>query len=233
MEIHKPKPWRGVREFLKEIGTIVIGVLIALAAEQAVEALHWRHVVEQERANLRGESEWNQQTMFARLQIEPCVTRRLAELDELFARHRQGKPLNKTAPIGRPAYWTGGNQAWDLALSDQAVAHMSQANKTLYTALAQVYGSYDGTRLEERVAWRELQVLDHADELAPADWSALRGSLEAVRDSDQQMRIHIVDTDWLAAYRALGLPKPKPDAKVMAQAPVVALCRPMLATSQP
>src|ERR1700761_8111067 len=43
MDIHKPKPWRGWPEFLKEIGTIVIGVLIALGAEQAVEALHWRH----------------------------------------------------------------------------------------------------------------------------------------------------------------------------------------------
>ena len=37
MDIHKPKPWRGWPEFLKEIGTIVIGVLIALGAEQGVE----------------------------------------------------------------------------------------------------------------------------------------------------------------------------------------------------
>ena len=45
MDIHKPKPWQGWPEFLKEIGTIVIGVLIALGAEQAVEWLHWRHEV--------------------------------------------------------------------------------------------------------------------------------------------------------------------------------------------
>jgi hypothetical protein len=37
MDIHKPKPWRGVREFLKEYLIIVVGVLTALAAEQAVE----------------------------------------------------------------------------------------------------------------------------------------------------------------------------------------------------
>ena len=40
MDIHKPNPWHGWREFLKEIGTIVIGVLIALAGEQLVERLH-------------------------------------------------------------------------------------------------------------------------------------------------------------------------------------------------
>ena len=37
MDIHKPKPWRGVREFLKEYVIIVIGVLTALGGEQAVE----------------------------------------------------------------------------------------------------------------------------------------------------------------------------------------------------
>jgi hypothetical protein len=30
MDIHKPKPWHGLREFLKEYLIIVIGVLTAL-----------------------------------------------------------------------------------------------------------------------------------------------------------------------------------------------------------
>ncbi|MDB5442210.1 MAG: hypothetical protein JWP73_586, partial [Phenylobacterium sp.] len=33
MDIHKPKPWHGLREFLKEYAIIVVGVLTALAAE--------------------------------------------------------------------------------------------------------------------------------------------------------------------------------------------------------
>ena len=36
MDIHKPKPIRNWREFLKEVGIIVLGVSIALAGEQAV-----------------------------------------------------------------------------------------------------------------------------------------------------------------------------------------------------
>src|SRR5439155_8415941 len=42
MDIHEPKPWHGVREFLKEYLIIVVGVLTALAAEQVVEVIH-RH----------------------------------------------------------------------------------------------------------------------------------------------------------------------------------------------
>jgi hypothetical protein len=37
VEIHKPKPVHSWRELLTEIGVVVIGVCIALAAEQTVE----------------------------------------------------------------------------------------------------------------------------------------------------------------------------------------------------
>jgi hypothetical protein len=33
MDIHKPKPWHGLREFLKEYLIIVVGVMTALAGE--------------------------------------------------------------------------------------------------------------------------------------------------------------------------------------------------------
>jgi len=46
MEIHKPKPVHGWRELLSEIVVIVMGVSIALAAEQLVETLHWREQVQ-------------------------------------------------------------------------------------------------------------------------------------------------------------------------------------------
>ena len=56
MDIHKPKPWHGLREFLKEYAIIVVGkVLTALAAEQAVEWLHTRTEVAEAREALRHE----------------------------------------------------------------------------------------------------------------------------------------------------------------------------------
>src|SRR5665213_4185862 len=80
MDIHKPKPWHGGPEFLKEIGTIVIGVLIALGAEQGVEWLHWRYLAAQAEADLNAglqrdlirASEW--------YALEPCHESRVAEL---------------------------------------------------------------------------------------------------------------------------------------------------------
>ncbi len=47
MDIHKPKPWYGAREFLKEYVIIVVGVLTALGAEQVVEHLRWQKAVDE------------------------------------------------------------------------------------------------------------------------------------------------------------------------------------------
>ena len=44
MHFHLPKPLHGWREFWGEVGIIVIGVLIALGAQQVVESARDRRV---------------------------------------------------------------------------------------------------------------------------------------------------------------------------------------------
>src|SRR5579859_6413095 len=55
MDIHKPKPWHGLREFLKEYAIIVVGVLTALGAEQTVEGLHRSAELNETREAIREE----------------------------------------------------------------------------------------------------------------------------------------------------------------------------------
>ena len=45
MHFHLPKPLHGWRQFAGEVGIIVVGVLIALGAEQLVASWHWRSEV--------------------------------------------------------------------------------------------------------------------------------------------------------------------------------------------
>ena len=42
MHVQLPKPLHGWRAFVGEVGIIVIGVLIALGAQQIAETIHWR-----------------------------------------------------------------------------------------------------------------------------------------------------------------------------------------------
>src|SRR5882672_1846139 len=55
MDIHKPKPWHGWREFLKEYPIIVVGILTALLGEQGVERLRRGAEVQEARAALHDE----------------------------------------------------------------------------------------------------------------------------------------------------------------------------------
>ena len=86
MDIHKPKPWRGWPELAKEIGTIVIGVLIALGAEQSVEWLHWRHEVEAERRSLLAEAQDALDVVLVRQSEQGCVDARLNQVHVLIQR---------------------------------------------------------------------------------------------------------------------------------------------------
>ena len=93
MHIHLPKPLHGWREFAGEVGIIVIGVLIALAAEQVVETLHWRHEVSLFRNSVDHEIANNLGTYVYRMRENACVDARLQELDRLLASWRAGHPL--------------------------------------------------------------------------------------------------------------------------------------------
>src|ERR1700761_8795639 len=77
MDIHKPKPWHGVREFLKEYVIIVVGVLTALAGEQTVEWLHRGQEVAEARESLRDELTTNATLMQFSLDAAPCFQRTL------------------------------------------------------------------------------------------------------------------------------------------------------------
>lgn len=82
MHFHLPKPLHGWREFVGEIAIIVVGVLIALGAEQLVEEWHDRDRVDRAIEALRSETLDHD---FASAEIEmatPCI---FAQIDAIAA----------------------------------------------------------------------------------------------------------------------------------------------------
>jgi hypothetical protein len=75
------KPRHGWRAFIGEVGIIVLGVLIALSAQQAVEAWQWRQQLKQTDVAFKSEFETAIQNAYVRLAIEPCLNQRLTEIE--------------------------------------------------------------------------------------------------------------------------------------------------------
>jgi hypothetical protein len=59
MHMHRPKPLHGWRDVLFEIGVIVVGIIIAICLEQAVELLHHRHQRQVLEEDLRTDTQSN------------------------------------------------------------------------------------------------------------------------------------------------------------------------------
>ena len=90
MHIQVPKPLHGWRALLNEVGVIVLGILIALSLEQLIVSVHERRIAGEARESIKAEVRENLFWIEQREQREPCIRRRLTELDDLLQSARTG-----------------------------------------------------------------------------------------------------------------------------------------------
>ena len=157
MEVHhKHHPIHGWREFLKESGIIVLGVLTALAAEQTVEWLHWRDQVQEGRAAIKGEMQLALDDVVLRRDLAPCVVRRTAELEAWVDSYRAGRPLTPRARIGRIIPYWPINQVWETFRASPMAMHLATDERMRF---AKFYGEVDVIRSvdgADRAIWLDL-----------------------------------------------------------------------------
>ena len=81
MEIHKPKPVHNWRELASEVGVVVVGIIIALSAEQFLERLEWHHKISRAEEQMRLEmSADDGPEVLQRVALADCVDHGLAEI---------------------------------------------------------------------------------------------------------------------------------------------------------
>lgn len=188
MDIHKPKAAHSWREFLIEIGTITCGVLIALGLEQVVEQAHWRHEVEAERTALHGEARDNLSTAAYRVALDPCISRRLAEIEEGFRRQAKGQPLGFHQAVTKPPSWSASTGSWDIAVSGQALGHMPDSEKLAFSDAFDTYKAFHQLRTEEDAIWRRLSLINHPAILGPGDWVELHQAFGQALGMNERMK---------------------------------------------
>ena len=80
MHLHLPKPLHGWRAFVGEVGIIVLGVLIALGAEQVVESIHNRYLARQALDHIRAELAYDSAFAAERVAIGDCMRASFTDL---------------------------------------------------------------------------------------------------------------------------------------------------------
>jgi hypothetical protein len=146
MDPHKPKPWHGLREFLKEYVIIVVGVLTALGAEQGVEWVHWRHVAEQADRKLSAGVSFNVNNALLRVALEPCVTARTLQLSKALQSNdpmwrgtavplMPGLTASALPPVVREPKGNFAHGAWEIAVAQGALAHLPDDRASDFAAV--------------------------------------------------------------------------------------------------
>jgi hypothetical protein len=125
MDIHKPKAWHGVREFLKEYAIIVVGVLTALAAEQLVETWRWRHKIDEAQGAMRMElAEDDGPQAYARAISAACLDTQLEGLEALAAQRPDRRAFRRAALDYSPLQRSWDVTAWQAAIASDVGTHM-------------------------------------------------------------------------------------------------------------
>ncbi|HEX4739086.1 MAG TPA: hypothetical protein VH331_16155 [Allosphingosinicella sp.] len=182
MHIHLPKPLHGWRELVGEVGVIVIGVLIALGAEQIIEQIHWHDQVRAARESIHREMTFDLAEFADRIRVAPCVNRHIAEAERRLA---AVSATGSTPPGATNLEYPG-----RLILSGDYEAEQAAQNLVHFpgSELATLGAWYDQARHlelwdhDEQAAWSGLSLLaGGGSKLGPLDASLLRRDLQTAK----------------------------------------------------
>jgi hypothetical protein len=221
MHFHLPKPLHGWREFAGEVGIIVIGVLIALSAEQVLQSWHWRGEVRETDSRMTKDMRYDLAVAYERAAIDSCLRPRLSELrDELLkqgpnwpgSRARFSNDLYKSnfpsvyRTPDRP--WT--EASWLTALNGEVLGHFQPDRMLLFATLFNEVSFMERTQAEEVDTAATLGDLAFAGPISPDE---RRSNLKVVAKLDAlDARLLFQAQELLAAARKARI---TPDPQVV------------------
>src|SRR5438309_5033519 len=157
MHVHLPKPLHGWRAFVGEVGIIVIGVLIALGAEQVVQGFHDGSAAEDARNNIRAELAINIGRMQNADERAACLARRLDELAQFISEARKGRSLAEVTWIGRPPVWDMENARWQFASASGRSSLFKPDEQAAFASVYSLMIDYQAQEAAEQEAWAKLR----------------------------------------------------------------------------
>ncbi len=188
MDIHKPKPWHGFREFLKEYLIIVVGVITALAGEQLAEWVHTQKDVAEAREALHTEIAGNGENATFGLEETKCMGEQLDNIEAWTHGGAHAEDMRLSLRSMRSATWD--------AVKSGAVTHMPLKERLGY---AHYYDSIDNMRYaieKQRDIFRSIAGILKRDRLADEDAGRL---IETLAQAQQITRIRADNIDGLIA----------------------------------
>jgi hypothetical protein len=195
MHFHLPKPLHGWRAFVGEVGIIVVGVLIALSAEQVVERWHWDEQVRAGREALRDDF---RQTVFdaeERKAEDPCIRRRLFQLRQFLDDHPDALPAlgHVGSPPARPWY----PLSWDSLVASDVTTHLPREQMLKLSSIAQQARQAEDVANQEIREWAVIYTMvGPARQLGSGEAAQIRKAISLAAYELNEMRLVAPQIEW-------------------------------------
>ncbi len=175
-DIHKVKPVHGWREFIGEVGIIVLGVLIALAAEQLVETLHWKSEVNETKQSLNISLASSRVSAIERIYLNHCMNMQIKAVEK----HITDGATTPIKVIGTPMRpWQ--ESPWTTASNSGVISHMSSELRTNYARAFDSVEILSKANKDEFTVWGDLTSLNYDPHVTAVSRDRLESDLARAR----------------------------------------------------
>jgi hypothetical protein len=158
IDTRRPKRVQGWRDFVQEVGIIFIGVVIALAAGEIVDAWNWHREVEIVKDSLDDELSDVIFSAQERIKIADCQRQTLDRLEQL-AEESHGTLVIRNSPLTRNRLW--GSAAWEAAVASGTIAHMRHDERNIYANLFSFTRLFRDLNLRQEELWSRINAYRH------------------------------------------------------------------------
>lgn len=207
MVVHKAKPVRSWRALVDEVGVIVLGVLIALGAGQAVEALQWRDKVSSAREAMRAELHENAGYAYERVGLGACEEAQLQGLQaKLLTNTTAWKAVAGPYPdhaVYREPIRPWPSAAWEAAIASTALAHMPRDEMLKFAGAYQAVRLLQPANVKEAYEANDLRMLSRDQVLNDVSRDRLLAKVQGASGDNQLLSL--VSSQFLDNAAALGV----------------------------
>jgi hypothetical protein len=190
MDIHKPRPVHGFKDFLGEIAVIIIGVSIALGAEQVVEMFYWRDQVRIAHESLANDMVEVVGYAAEREAFSTCIDQRLTRWSDIIEEGSRSGFFPPQGAMHRAPRRLWALNSWQALASAGIAPHLERdelyrlSQVTFYLNLA------EQAEVDENAQWTRLYTLvGPGRKVEAGELVELRAALSAAQGDAKSLRL--------------------------------------------
>jgi hypothetical protein len=194
------RPAKGWRAFAGEVGVVVLGVLLALAAQQTAETVNERREAAETRATLTNEIRETLALLELRRLAQPCIDRRLKEVRALVDQWGRTGSFKTPRWVSQATWFAVVTARFDAAQSAGRLALLPSEEQYRLGLVVGNLRSFQDIQSKEIETWGTLRMLQSgADALSAGDRTEIRVALQEASTLNYLAQIRVGQTLQQAA----------------------------------